>query len=80
MRRNNPLVLFSIFCIRKVWHGPPGRSYKKRKGILCRFHPSCSNYAILALQKYGFITGWCMAYRRLRRCNRSNTESCIDYP
>lgn len=34
----------------------------------CRFDPSCSNYAILALQKYGFLTGWKMALARIYRC------------
>ena len=34
----------------------------------CRFEPSCSEYAILALRKYGFIKGWRMTVSRLRRC------------
>ncbi|WP_349680490.1 membrane protein insertion efficiency factor YidD [Methanoregula sp. UBA64] len=80
MIKNNIFVAVSIFCIRSIWHGKLGRKYNGRKGILCRFYPSCSNYAIMALEKYGFIKGWQLAYRRLKRCNQSNTESCIDYP
>lgn len=38
----------------------------------CRFEPTCSNYAILALQKYGFLKGWKMALNRLRRCKYPN--------
>lgn len=34
----------------------------------CRFEPSCSEYAILALQKYGFIKGWKLTFSRLKRC------------
>lgn len=44
----------------------------------CRFDPSCSNYAILALKKYGFIQGWKMTYQRLKRCKYPNGG--IDYP
>ena len=80
MRRNNPLVFFSIFFIRKVWHGFIGRRYKNKHGIICRFYPTCSKYAIMSLEKYGFIAGWIRAYRRIRRCNKSTTESCVDYP
>jgi putative membrane protein insertion efficiency factor len=80
MKKNNIFVLFSIFCIKKIWHGQLGRKYNKKEGILCRFYPSCSDYAILALEKWGFLKGWYLAYKRIKRCNESNTESCIDYP
>ena len=35
----------------------------------CRFAPSCSNYAIDALQKYGFFMGCGLAFRRLSKCH-----------
>nr|DAJ56311.1 MAG TPA: hemolytic domain protein [Bacteriophage sp.] len=44
----------------------------------CRFEPSCSNYAILALRKYGFLRGWKMAFNRLKRCKYPNGGD--DYP
>lgn len=34
----------------------------------CRFQPTCSAYAIEALQKYGFIVGGCKTAWRLVRC------------
>ncbi|HHO0367465.1 TPA: membrane protein insertion efficiency factor YidD [Morganella morganii] len=34
----------------------------------CRYDPSCSEYAILAIQKYGVIKGWSMAIKRIYRC------------
>ncbi|MBU2514548.1 membrane protein insertion efficiency factor YidD [bacterium] len=34
----------------------------------CRFHPTCSEYAIESLKKYGFIKGWTSTIHRLRRC------------
>lgn len=38
----------------------------------CRFEPSCSEYMILALQKYGVIKGLSKGIRRLRRCKPPN--------
>lgn len=34
----------------------------------CRFHPSCSSYAIQAIEKYGAFKGSFMAIKRLLRC------------
>lgn len=80
MRKNNLLVIFSIFCIKKIWQENVGLKYKKRYNIICRFYPDCSHYSIMALEKYGFIRGWILTYKRIRRCTNENTESCIDYP
>ncbi|WP_288417606.1 membrane protein insertion efficiency factor YidD [uncultured Novosphingobium sp.] len=35
----------------------------------CRFQPSCSQYAIEALQKHGAIKGGWLAFKRILRCN-----------
>lgn len=35
----------------------------------CRFEPSCSQYMILSLQKYGLCKGFLKGVRRLKRCN-----------
>ncbi len=35
----------------------------------CRFYPTCSNYAIEAINKNGFIKGWSLATKRILRCN-----------
>ena len=35
----------------------------------CRFYPTCSQYAIDALQKYGALKGTGMAVCRIARCN-----------
>jgi putative membrane protein insertion efficiency factor len=34
----------------------------------CRFTPSCSHYALEAIEKHGFIKGWCLAVWRILRC------------
>ena len=80
MKRNDNLVRLSIYLIKNIWHGGIGEEYNKRRNIICRFYPSCSNYAIRALRKYGFSKGWNKTINRIKRCNSWNTESCIDYP
>jgi putative membrane protein insertion efficiency factor len=35
----------------------------------CRFEPSCSNYALQALEKYGAIKGCWLALKRILSCN-----------
>lgn len=34
----------------------------------CRYTPSCSTYAIEALQKYGLLKGFWLALKRIARC------------
>ena len=36
---------------------------------VCRFQPSCSEYALEAVQKYGAFKGGYKAVRRLLRCH-----------
>jgi putative membrane protein insertion efficiency factor len=35
----------------------------------CRFYPSCSHYAIEALQRHGPLKGLWLSLRRVGRCN-----------
>lgn len=44
----------------------------------CRFEPSCSQYMILSLQKYGLWHGLAKGIKRLRRCNTN--DGGFDYP
>lgn len=48
--------------------------------ISCRFTPSCSLYAKLAIQKHGALKGTKMAIRRLYRCSRTSPKRTEDYP
>jgi len=79
-RKNNLLVKLSVWMIREIWQRRFGIRYKKKKGIICRFYPDCSNYTIQALEEYGFIEGWKKGYSRFKRCTDENTEICVDYP
>ena len=35
----------------------------------CRFYPTCSQYAISAVKKYGAFKGGFLAVKRILRCN-----------
>ena len=41
-------------------------------GRHCRFEPSCSNYLILAVQKYGAVSGILRGVGRICRCHPFN--------
>ncbi|MEL7023042.1 MAG: membrane protein insertion efficiency factor YidD [Pseudomonadota bacterium] len=49
-----------------------------RRQACCRFEPTCSEYAILAIQKYGVIPGVVRTVNRLLRCKPPNGG--VDYP
>lgn len=38
-------------------------------GNHCRFHPSCSHYAVEALEQHGAAKGSVLALRRLSKCH-----------
>lgn len=38
-------------------------------GPVCRFYPSCSQYAEQAIRRYGLARGTWLAVRRILRCN-----------
>lgn len=63
-----------IGCIRLYQHYAP-EDVRRR----CLFKPTCSEYAILAIQKYGVIIGLFKAYIRLFKKCRGNIYR-IDYP
>ncbi|MDG5788868.1 membrane protein insertion efficiency factor YidD [Evansella sp. AB-P1] len=72
------LILF--FLISLIQFYQKKLSPLKPKHINCRFHPTCSHYAILSLKKYGIRKGAIKTLHRLWRCRPDNYESCIDYP
>nr|WP_207707623.1 membrane protein insertion efficiency factor YidD [Desulfofundulus thermobenzoicus] len=42
------------------------------KGPSCRFYPTCSEYAVQAVGRYGVVRGSLMAVWRLLRCHPFN--------
>ena len=66
------LVIFLIEIYRKYISG-------LKRYPTCRFYPSCSEYAVLAIEKYGVIRGLVKAFWRILRCNPFS-KGGVDYP
>lgn len=39
------------------------------KAPCCRYYPTCSEYAMIAVEKYGAVKGGWMAIKRICRCH-----------
>ena len=70
---------FTIFVIKLYQktlspdHGPLRNHYT---WIGCRFHPTCSDYAIQAIEKKGFLRAVPLVLWRLLRCNPFSDGGC----
>ncbi len=42
------------------------------KGRTCRFYPTCSQYAVEALEKHGIFMGILLSFKRIIRCHPFN--------
>lgn len=42
----------------------------------CRFYPTCSHYALQAVQKYGIRKGVWMSVKRVSRCHPFHPGGC----
>ena len=64
VQRTSPLTgLLIIFLkVYKKWLSPC-------LGSLCRFQPTCSEYAVTALQQHGLFKGLRLTLKRLLRCH-----------
>ena len=50
-------------------------------GFNCRYHPTCSAYALEALEKHGALKGGWLAFRRILGCHpwgRSGIDNVPD--
>jgi putative membrane protein insertion efficiency factor len=54
-----------LILIARAWQLGPSRILPPT----CRYAPSCSEYAIIAMRKYGAIKGSWLATKRLMRCH-----------
>jgi uncharacterized protein len=59
--RFSALAVFLIRCYQWVISPLLGQN--------CRFHPSCSQYALEAVQSFGILRGGWLALKRLGRCH-----------
>lgn len=59
------------------------RSYRRAISPLrppcCRFIPTCSEYALEAVEKYGAVKGGWLALRRIARCQPFHRQESIEY-
>ena len=59
------------------------RFYRKNISPLrppcCRFIPTCSQYALEAIEKYGAVKGGWLALRRLSKCHPLHRQKSIVY-
>ncbi len=58
------LIIFFIKLYQKI--------ISPLKPRTCRFYPTCSEYSIQAIEKYGFIKGSAKSIKRILRCNPFN--------
>jgi len=40
--------------------------------LSCRFYPTCSDYTVQAIEKYGFMKGLFLGLKRILRCHPFN--------
>ena len=54
------------------------RAVSPNKPSCCRFTPTCSQYALEAIEKYGCVKGGFLALRRILRCHPFSKKSGYD--
>lgn len=68
-----------IFLI-KVYQKTIGKMIGESMGhATCRFIPTCSDYTVLALEKYGFLKGLFLGLKRVLRCHPWSKQR-VDFP
>ena len=41
----------------------------KKYGVECKFYPTCSEYSLEAIKKYGTFKGMILSIKRILKCN-----------
>ena len=52
--------------------------YSRYRAPTCRYIPTCSDYALQAIEKYGALKGTYLAIRRILRCNPYSKRDLYD--
>lgn len=74
---NRPLFSFNKIAIFSIRLYQGATKSKKHK---CLYYPSCSNYGILAYQKYSIIKATKKTINRIRDCHPFSKRPYTDYP
>ena len=43
--------------------------FLKKNGIECKYYPTCSEYSLQAIKKYGALKGTFLSIKRILKCN-----------
>jgi hypothetical protein len=68
------------FALAGIWMYQHSFSLLLKNSKICKFHPTCSNYSRLALEKYGIVKGTELTGLRLLRCSPFTSAHGEDYP
>jgi putative component of membrane protein insertase Oxa1/YidC/SpoIIIJ protein YidD len=71
------VIRFAAFLYKRSWIRK--HLHRGEKGR-CRFIPTCSDYCVRAVQKYGLRRGLILTGARLKRCNPRYRGDPIDFP
>ena len=66
------VLLWMIRFYRKYLSGMKG-------GCTCKYYPTCSQYGLEAIEKYGALKGGVLAVWRILRCNPFSKVDMIRY-
>jgi len=75
-RRSRPPVASRMVAAVRVYQ----REISAVRAPVCRFTPSCSAYAVEALQRHGALRGSLLAARRLLRCRPGGARGADPVP
>ena len=66
---------FLLIKLIKTYQIIPGNFHN-----LCRHEPSCSNYAITAIERFGCVKGTILSIKRILKCNPLGTQGYDPVP
>jgi putative membrane protein insertion efficiency factor len=64
-RNDEEMIAKLMILVAKAWQKGPSQVLPPS----CRYQPSCSAYAITAIERYGALRGGWMALKRIGRCH-----------
>lgn len=77
MNDNKKIPFLNCLAIRSIRQYQRFTEHKRHK---CLYYPSCSNYGIMAYEKYSFITATRKIIGRFRDCHPFSNRPYLDYP